>query len=660
MTDGTHAFRPIDRSEHELLIVDDDPASRYATSRVLRAAGFRTREAATGQEGLVGADESISAMVLDIHLPDLDGFELCRILRSRPQTSRLPVLHLTAAFVTDEDKVRGLDGGADAYLTHPVEPAVLVATVQALVRTRIAEEAMRRSEAKFRAIYSQAPGGIALLDSDGRLIDANPSMLALLEGDFDAVRGRRVSEFAPLDWVARVDRFTQQVSSVETSFEFPIVSAEGKVAYLEASVSPQVEPGVTLLVATAISGRVLLEQQRLQLLEREQAARNAAEQLSRMKDDFIAVLSHELRTPLSAISGWTHVLQRREIGDEKTRAGLRAIERNVLAQARMISDLLDMSRLNLGKLPLSFETVDPGDAVTSAMSAMQVSIEDKKIHIDLHVEATYRAIRADSSRLQQVIWNLLTNAIKFSPQGGTIEVRLTQDERGLTLRVRDQGRGIPAEFLPFVFDRFAQNDSASNRRSGGLGLGLSIAKQLVEAHGGTITAASEGDGRGATFDVWLPASVHEEQSSAEVAADNAPGALDSVEAETAVHGLQVLVVDDDRDANAMLKLILNDRGAIVHSAFDYDGALQILDSVVPDLLISDIGMPGNDGYALISEIRRREVSVARHIPAIALTAFSRSQDIAQALDSGYDAHCAKPLRPLLLFRQIQLVMQKPR
>src|SRR3954469_14901604 len=180
-------FRPIDRSKHELLIVDDEPASRYATARVLRNAGFRTREVASGAEGLKALDDSISVMVLDVHLPDIDGFELCRVLRSREETSRLPVLHLTAAYVTDEDKVRGLDAGADAYLTRPVEPAVIVATVQALVRTRVAEEGMRRSESKFRAIYAQAQTGIALLDDQGRLVDANPAMLRMLSREHDDV-----------------------------------------------------------------------------------------------------------------------------------------------------------------------------------------------------------------------------------------------------------------------------------------------------------------------------------------------------------------------------------------------------------------------------------------------------------------------------------------
>lgn len=490
MTEIKPEFRPIDRSENELLIIDDNPASRYATVRQLRSAGFRTREAANGNEGLAAADDSISAIVLDIHLPDIDGFDLCAMLRSRPATSRLPVLHLTAAYVTDEDKVRSLDPGADAYLARPVEPAVLVATVQALVRTRVAEEAMRRSQSKFRAIYDQA--GIALLDDQGRLADANPAMLRMLARDGEDVIGRALSDFVPREWAHQIVGFSVAPGAPVSALEVPMQRVDGTLIYVEWSVSPHIESGVTMAVATDVSQRVALERQRQQLLDRERNARSEAEQVSRMKDDFIAVLSHELRTPLSAIMSWTHVLRQRG-GNTETMRGLAAIERNGTTQARMISDLLDMSRLNLGKLPLTFVMIDPVEEVVASVNAMRPADGDGGPQIEVRATPPYRPIRADASRLQQVIWNLLSNAIKFSPPGG------------LRIRVSDEGQGIAPEFLPFVFDRFAQSNAASNRQRGGLGLGLAIVKQLVEAHGGSVSAASPGLGRGATFDVWLPA-----------------------------------------------------------------------------------------------------------------------------------------------------------
>src|ERR1700712_2976615 len=255
MTEIKPEFRPIDRSEHELLIIDDNPASRYATVRQLRSAGFRTREAANGTEGLAAADDSISAVVLDIHLPDIDGFDLCAMLRSRLATSRLPVLHLTAAYVTDEDKVRGLDSGADAYLTRPVEAAVLVATVQALVRTRVAEEARRRSESKFRAIYAQAQAGIALLDDQGRLLDANPAMLKILAREAADVIGRPLSDFAAREWAHRIVGSSIAADSPSSSLEVPMQRPDGALIYVEWSFSPHIEPGVTMAGAGDVSHR---------------------------------------------------------------------------------------------------------------------------------------------------------------------------------------------------------------------------------------------------------------------------------------------------------------------------------------------------------------------------------------------------------------------
>ncbi|MEP7057605.1 MAG: response regulator [Caldimonas sp.] len=641
-------FRPIDRSLHELLIVDDDPASRYATARLLRSAGFRTREAATGAEGLRAADASISAIVVDVHLPDINGFELCRMLRSRPATTRLPVLHLTAAYVTDEDKVRGLDSGADAYLTRPVEPAVLVATVQALVRARVAEEAMRGSEAKFRAIYAQAPSGIALLDEQGRFVDANPAMLTLFGRGLDAVVGHSLMEFVAPEGLERGERFVREMESAPASVELPVQDPQGRTIHLEWSAAVPVEPHVNMAMATDVSQRVLLERQRADLLERERAARGAAEQVSRMKDDFIAVLSHELRTPLNVISSWTHVLQLRG-GNDETRRGLEVIERNVRMQARLIADLLDMSLLNHGKLPLSFDAVDPGEAVGAAVNALRPALDERAIDLQTDLRPPYRPIRADNARLQQIIWNLLGNAIKFSKRGGKIAVVLKQNGDGVQIRVADEGDGIAPEFLPYVFDRFAQGDEVTKRRQGGLGLGLSIVKQLVDAHGGTIAVRSPGLGQGAVFDVWLPAEVLVEANPG-AAADTIDHTAGSIE------GLDLLIVEDDQEASAMLEVILVNRGARVTSARDYDGALALLEIAEPDVLISDIGMPGRDGYDLIREIRRREAGTGRRLPAIALTSFTRSQDQAQSFEAGFDAHCPKPLRPLHLMHQIGKVL----
>ncbi len=647
------SFRPIDRSQHLLLVVDDEPASLYATVRQLNNAGFRTRGATSGAEGLAGATDEVSAMIVDVHLPDMDGFALCRELRSRPATSRMPVLHLTAAYVTDADKVRGLDSGADAYLTRPVEPAVLVATVQALVRTRIAEDAMRHSEAKFRAIYAQAPSGIGLLDTQGRFVEVNPALQRLMGRNDAELLGRPVSEFVAPEHQEAARNMARRDSHL-LNWEFPVVDLVGNRVHLEWSMSRDVEPGLDMVMVNDISQRVLLESQRQQLLERERVARGEAERINRSKDDFIAILSHELRTPLNAIVQWAHLLAKRGGTPEQMR-GFEAIDRNVKLQGRMITDLLDISRLNSGKLPLLMEAVDPGALVLNALQAMQQTFDEHSNRMIVNVDTGYRLIRADASRLQQVIWNLLTNAVKFSPRGGRIWIDLIEDPLGLTLTVRDEGQGMSADFLPFAFDRFSQSREARMRSSSGLGLGLSIVHQLVESHGGSITVSSPGLGEGSTFSIRLPASdITDTDKPADADDTTQAGELDEFADELALTGLKLLLVEDDSEAGAMLQLILRERGAEVLLAHDFNAAVMLLDSDRPDVLISDIGLPDRDGYELVRELRLREAAQGLpRLPAIALTAFTREQDQAQALAAGFDMHCAKPVRHLRLIQMLR-------
>ena len=518
-------------------------------------------------------------------------------------------------------------------------------------------ELLRRSEQKFQTIYAEAPSGIALIDNGGNIIDSNPALsglLAMAEGE--VLKGRRLSDFVPPDFEPRVAAFSSPVPMSLKAQEIPVKRLDGSLAYVEWRVSSQIEPGVTLVVATDVSQRVELEQRRVQWLERERAARGEAEQGNRMKDDFISVLAHELRTPLNAVMGWSQVLRKSATPDVVTRA-IEAIDRNCATQARMIADLLDMSRLNMGKLAMSFERVDPLKEVAAAVDAMKPAIEQKAIDVTLNTAPTYRLVRADASRLQQVIWNLMSNAIKFSPHGGSISVSLNEDETGVRIRVADSGQGISADFLPFVFDRFAQSDAASNRHRGGLGLGLAIVKQIVDAHSGTISVHSDGPGHGTWFEVWLP--VDRAPPALEPASES-DGASTAVpaEADYPLQGLTLLVVDDDQDAITALRIILSDRGAHVLSAQSTEEAINILSNVHPDVLISDIGMPGRDGYELVRQVRRLEAMASEsgvaepRLPAIALTSFTREQDKEHARSAGFDAHCPKPLKPIALLREI--------
>jgi len=635
---------------HELLVVDDNPATRYSTSRVLRAAGYTVREAGTGAEALALADEHVAGVVLDVHLPDMNGFEVCKLLRERPATLRIPVIHLSAAYIGDTDKVRGLHSGADAYMTHPAEPALLVATLQALIRARTAEEGMRRSEARFRAIYHQATSGIALLDADGRVIDGNPAMLSLLGREAADVTGRALADFVPAEGRAALQLALTQARTGAWRGDFPLRSGQGVDVPMEWTLSAHAEPGQVLAIATDISDRVELQRQREDLLEREQAARAAAERLNRSKDEFIAVLSHELRTPLNAIVSWVHVLKRLD-ADASMARGLDSIERNAHVQTRLVSDILDMSRMDLGKLQLFVEPVDVPELVQAAVSALGPSVRDKSLEIELSLDTVTRHVNADASRLQQIVWNLLTNAIKFSNAGGRIHVAARQEGDALKLSVTDEGIGIKPEFIELLFERFTQGDSGSNRTHGGLGLGLSIVKHLAELHGGSVTAFSEGPGRGATFTVTIPEGI---APSGLLAASGVTSERDS--ARRALSGVDVMVVDDDPEAREMLAMILSERGArVIAAASAADGLARLRAGVAPHVLVSDVGMPGQDGYAFVRELRREEAE-GTHLPAIALTAFARPQDRETAIAAGFDEHCGKPLRPDVLVAAIQRVI----
>ncbi|AEG93321.1 hybrid sensor histidine kinase/response regulator [Ramlibacter tataouinensis] len=646
----------IDRSRHTVLVVDDNPATRYSTGRVVRAAGFRMAEAGTGEEALaLCAQGTVSAVVLDVHLPDTNGFEVCRVLRSQPPTRLLPVVHLSAAFVRNEHHVTGLDAGADAYLVHPVEPAVLVATLQALIRARMAEDDLRRSEGRLRAIYDQAQSGIAVIDEQGRFLDANPAMLGMLGRRQDEVLHRGVLDLVPPGHRDRVGPVLAAGGAAWRG-DFPLLHASGRPVHLQWSLSQPAGGGARIATAIDVSEKHELEERRRDLLEREQAARAEAERLSRTKDDFIAVLSHELRTPLNAIIGWVHILKRRNATPE-TGKGLDAIERNVKTQARIISDILDVSRINSGKLQLEAQWIDPADLVRSSLASLATVLEERQVRVDTDFQRADEPALLDPARYQQIFWNLMTNAIKFSPVGGRVEVSLAREGDRLRLDVRDFGVGIKPEFIPHLFDRFTQSDSPGNRRHGGLGLGLSIVKHLVDLHGGTVEAVSDGPGLGTLMRVVLPTS----QAAAELALLTAPEQDEQATQDAlSLRGVDVLVVEDDREAGEMMSIVLADRGAEVRLAADYSSAVAQLDRHRPDMLISDIGLPGRDGYELARHVRQQEAHSAGdpYLPLIALTAFARPQDQRKALEAGFDLHLAKPLKPLALLTAIQELLAR--
>ena len=408
----------------------------------------------------------------------------------------------------------------------------------------------------------------------------------------------------------------------------PILSAEGDVVGASKT-------------SRDITWRKRAEEERERLLTRERDARSEAEEANRLKDEFLATISHELRSPLNAILGWARLLRAPQVQEDQLERALEIIERNAQAQARLIEDLLDVSRIVSGKLSVQMRPVTLNSTAESVLADIRPDAEAKGIDLRM-VEDDEIKLLGDADRLQQVVWNLLSNAIKFTPEGGRIEVGLRRVGESAEMRVSDTGRGINPEFLPYVFDRFRQATRADARARAGLGLGLTIVRYIVEAHGGSVTAESDGVGLGATFICKLPMAGAEQEV---IPAIERQQAQLKVSATPSLSDIKVLVVDDDEDAREMLRAALSSYGAKVTTA---SGALQALDVLVSekmDVLVSDINMPEIDGYELIKRVRAMKPEQGGRIPAIALTAYARAEDRLRALQSGYQTHVPKPVEP---------------
>jgi PAS domain S-box-containing protein len=414
---------------------------------------------------------------------------------------------------------------------------------------------------------------------------------------------------------------------------FPVALSAGCVR------RPGREPCL-LLEVRDITAQARAAEEREALLASERAARAQAERASRAKDEFVATLSHELRTPLNAIVGFTHLARRPGQGPVQAARALEVIERNASLLTQIISDLLDVSRIVTGKLSLEIAPVELGPVIEAALTSIAGPAEAKGVtlHADLREPST--VVRGDAFRLQQVVWNLVSNAIKFTPPGGRVDVSLSARDTRAEVVVSDTGQGMDPAFVPCLFERFRQADASSTRRHGGLGLGLSIVKHLVELHGGEVRAASDGPGRGARFTVVLPRS----------AAPLSAGAAPARAADAPLAGARVLVVEDEPDAQELVKRLLEEQGARVVTASSAGEALAAVEERPPDVMISDIGMPGMDGYELIRRVRAN--AAAHDVPAVALTAYARPEDRTRALESGYQAHLAKPVVPAELLATV--------
>jgi CheY-like chemotaxis protein/nitrogen-specific signal transduction histidine kinase len=397
-----------------------------------------------------------------------------------------------------------------------------------------------------------------------------------------------------------------------------------------------------------VTDRKRLEEERKRNLDLERSARTEAERISRMKDEFLATLSHELRTPLNAILGWTQLLRRTNRRPEDYVEGLSVIERNARNQAQLIEDLLDMSRIISGQLRLDVQPVSLAEIIHAAADVVRPAADAKRIRLQFTLDPKASPVSGDPARLQQIFWNLLSNSVKFTPSGGRVHVVLERVNSHIQIAISDTGQGIKTEFLPYVFERFRQQDGSIRREHRGLGLGLAIVKHLVEYHGGQVRAQSAGDGRGSTFTVLLPLAPLRAQADSSDAREHPTAAVDSERIEydpPRLDGIEVLVVEDDRDSRDLLRYVLEERGANVVAVADASDAITRLAESRPDLLLSDIQMPNVDGYELIRRVRQLAPEQGGNVPAVAITAFARSQDRRRALLAGYQMHIAKPFEP---------------
>ena len=556
----------------------------------------------------------------------------------------------------DEDRLLrsvAIQNASSILLARQRADEALLAANKAL-ESRTVE--LARSLSMMRATLESTTDGILVTDAVGNVADWNDKFFEMwrLPGaalnprsDRQLIEGLGRQCRDPAQFYARVEEI--RVGSPAESFDV-LELADGRVIerFSRIQVIDEQTVGrvwsfrdITVRRRAEEAARHALEERR-QLLNSERSARAEAERTNAMKDAFLANLSHELRTPLSAIVGWSQVLRRGAPEDGELRRGLEAIERNARIQAKLIEDLLDMNRITSGKVRLDIQPVDPIAFIEAAIETVRPAADAKRIRIDKLLDPGAGPISGDPNRLQQVVWNLLSNAIKFTPRGGRLQVHLKRVASHVEFSVADSGIGIRAEFLAHVFERFRQQDTSSTRAHGGLGLGLAIVKQLVELHGGTVEVQSGGEDRGATFIVTLPLTVVRRDGSERTH----PGTAGTPSLELApsdLAGIRVLVVDDQEDARDLVRRVLVDSGAEVLVAGSADEALSLVEYARPDVLVSDIGMPDVDGFELLRKVRALGPARGGTVPAIALTAFARSEDRTRALRAGFLAHVSKPI-----------------
>jgi signal transduction histidine kinase/DNA-binding response OmpR family regulator len=735
------SYNESDHGSGFILVLEDSPTQAQELAHVLDQHGYRFEVARNGQAGLDLLRSRKPVLIIsDVIMPRMDGFEFCRRVKADPELNRIPVILLTS--LSDKsDILRGLECGADNFVTKPYEEAYLLDRIRYFLVNR----GLREHEAPSRGVEVEIAGQRHLITSERRqILDLLLSIydqavqinhkLKLREQELEASNARlsalhavgstasqslnlsqilndaldKLIEVVGLDIVAvllvedgrlvlkayrnvpdevagsmcRGDDEENWLSLIGQVHEPVVVSSahvsSGAIAAnLCASVGrrlncasfmclPLRSKGVVqglLLSGTSydqkfsrsdielmqgVSNQLAVAIENARLFEAERESRKQAEAANRAKDEFLAMVSHELRTPLSALLGWTRLLGGGKLNAQETANAIVAVERSARAQVQLVNDLLDVSRIVTGKLSLSVSPIDLSSVVSGAVEDLRATAASKGVDLEAAIDQSSVKFEGDPGRLRQVVANLISNAIKFTPEGGKIQVSLkwVSDPSATFARIQvtDSGAGISPEFLPHVFDRFRQADQSTTRQHGGLGLGLAIARHLVDLHGGTIQAASDGIGKGASFTIRLPQLPFAQAIGNPGDGDRLVQSADASISSISLKGIKVLVVDDHEEARTLFATVLNQYGAEVIKSASAGEAIRVLQEMRPDVLVSDIAMPGEDGFALIKKVRALAPESGGQTPAVAVTAMAMKND-RRILAAGYQKHLLKPIEP---------------
>jgi PAS domain S-box-containing protein len=651
-----------------LLFLEDHPTDAELAIRELRQAqiNFEAERVETEEAFLEAITRLTPDIIIsDYGLPQFNGLEALRLLKKLDLD--VPFILCTGT-LTEEVAVECMKEGATDYILKTSLKRLPSAVLNALEKSEARKQreeainALRESEYKLRTLLDNMSEGLVQVNNDEVIEFVNERFCEMTSYARDELLGRIVFDilFDEEDSKLIREANRQRLKGVSGHYELCLKKKSGERIWTIVGGAPIINAEGfitgTMGVFTDITERKLVEAEREKLLIQEQILRQQAEQANNLKDEFLALVSHELLTPLNAILGWANLVQQTGYELETMRRAFEVVERNANIQNQIISDILDVSRIITGKINLRREPLEITGIIQAAVDTLRPAITAKKLRLETNLESNSKIILGDADRLQQMCWNLLANAVKFTPSGGTIKITLQYGNEYAKIIISDTGKGIEPEFLPFIFERFRQADSSTTRQHGGLGLGLAIARHLTDLHGGSIFAESEGKDMGSTFTIWLPLANHRQPvRGGELAVDSTP--VENVSGENDLPrrlfaGLKVLAVDDEADALELINILLTGRGAKVFTTDSVDEALKIFDKENPDVLISDIGMPLKDGYDLIRAVQERTKKQNRPFPAIALTAYARKEDRRRTLDAGFQAYLRKPVKLTELIEKI--------